>query len=89
MSALSTRGRVLVAGASALVLLAVAVLWALTRSAPEVAVDPAVTLTTPGVVVTPHVAGGTTAMRQRLFAIIKEQLERYVAGDEPVHQVPR
>lgn len=44
---------------------------------------------TPGVVVTPHVAGGTTAMRPRLFAIIKEQLERYVAGQEPVHLVPR
>ncbi|SDS72951.1 WD40-like Beta Propeller Repeat [Friedmanniella luteola] len=51
MTALGTRGRVLVAAASALVLLAVAVLWALTRSAAEVEVDPAASLTAPGVVV--------------------------------------
>lgn len=44
---------------------------------------------TPGVIVTPHVAGGTSAMRPRLFAIIAENLRRYVAGEGPVHAVPR
>ncbi|GAA1846866.1 PD40 domain-containing protein [Microlunatus capsulatus] len=63
MSTLSTRGRVLVAGSSALVLLAAAVLWALTRSAPEVAVDPAVTLTTPGVVVRDTTTGRLAVVR--------------------------
>lgn len=43
----------------------------------------------PGVIITPHVAGGTTAMRPRLFAIIAENLRRYVAGEELVHQVAR
>lgn len=51
MTGLATRTRVVVAAATALVLLGVAVLWAGTRSAPAVAVDPAVTLATPGVVV--------------------------------------
>jgi len=34
----------------------------------------------PDVLVTPHVAGGTTAMLPRMSALVREQLERYVAG---------
>lgn len=34
----------------------------------------------PDVLVTPHVAGGTTAMLPRMSALAREQLERYVAG---------
>ncbi|MDT9594829.1 2-hydroxyacid dehydrogenase [Nocardioides zeae] len=43
----------------------------------------------PGVIITPHVAGGTTAMRPRLFRIIADNLRRHVAGEEPLHAVPR
>jgi len=32
------------------------------------------------VLITPHVAGGTTAMLPRMGALLHEQLERYVAG---------
>jgi phosphoglycerate dehydrogenase-like enzyme len=35
----------------------------------------------PGVVITPHVAGGTTAMLPRMGALLRDQLERYVAGE--------
>lgn len=45
--------------------------------------------TAPGTIITPHVAGGTTAMRPRLFRIIEENLRRYVAGEPPVHAVER
>ena len=34
----------------------------------------------PDVLVTPHVAGGTSAMLPRMSALVHEQLERYVAG---------
>ena len=60
---LGTRGRVLVAAASALVLLTVAVLWAVTRSEPQVEVDPAATLTTPGVVVRDTETGRVAVVR--------------------------
>ena len=48
---LSIRARMLIAAGSALVLLTVAVVWALTRSEPSVEVDPTATLAMPGVVV--------------------------------------
>ena len=35
----------------------------------------------PGVLITPHVAGGTTAMLPRMGALLRDQLERYVAGE--------
>ena len=35
----------------------------------------------PDVLVTPHVAGGTTAMLPRISALVREQLERMVAGE--------
>jgi phosphoglycerate dehydrogenase-like enzyme len=34
----------------------------------------------PGVLITPHVAGGTTAMLPRVSALVRDQLERYVTG---------
>ena len=34
----------------------------------------------PDVLITPHVAGGTTAMLPRMSALVREQLERLVAG---------
>jgi phosphoglycerate dehydrogenase-like enzyme len=40
----------------------------------------------PGVLITPHVAGGTTAMLPRMAALLRDQLERYVAG-EPLRNV--
>jgi phosphoglycerate dehydrogenase-like enzyme len=40
----------------------------------------------PGVVITPHVAGGTTAMLPRMGALLRDQLTRYVAG-EPLRNV--
>ncbi|MDO9379759.1 MAG: 2-hydroxyacid dehydrogenase [Nocardioidaceae bacterium] len=36
----------------------------------------------PGVLVSPHVAGGTQAMAPRVRALIRDQVERYVAGEE-------
>ena len=35
----------------------------------------------PGVLITPHVAGGTTAMLPRIAALVRDQLQRYAAGD--------
>jgi phosphoglycerate dehydrogenase-like enzyme len=40
----------------------------------------------PGVLITPHVAGGTTAMLPRMGALLRDQLCRYVAG-EPVRNL--
>ena len=34
----------------------------------------------PGVLITPHVAGGTTAMLPRMAALLRDQLERLVSG---------
>ena len=35
----------------------------------------------PDVLITPHVAGGTTAMLPRIAALVRDQLQRYAAGD--------
>ncbi len=40
----------------------------------------------PDVLITPHVAGGTTAMLPRIAALIRDQLRRYAAG-EPLRNV--
>ncbi|WP_181309628.1 2-hydroxyacid dehydrogenase [Nocardioides campestrisoli] len=40
----------------------------------------------PGVLITPHVAGGTTAMLPRMAALARAQIEAYVAG-EPLRNV--
>jgi hypothetical protein len=57
------RTRVVVAAATAFVLLAVAVLWAVTRSAPQVEVDPAVDLSTPGTFVRDTTTGRLAVVR--------------------------
>lgn len=36
----------------------------------------------PGVLVTPHIAGGTTAMLPRMAALARDQVERFVAGSD-------
>lgn len=41
----------------------------------------------PRTLVTPHVAGGTTAMLPRMAALVRRQLEALVAGGEPAHLV--
>ena len=43
----------------------------------------------PDVLITPHVAGGTTAMLPRIAALVRSQAERLVAGQEPQHVVHR
>lgn len=43
----------------------------------------------PGVLITPHIAGGTTAMLPRIAALVREQLVRAVAGEDPLHVVGR
>lgn len=60
---LTTRARVIVAAASALVLLAAAVLWAVTQTDPQVEVDPSATLNTPGVVVRDTRTGRVAVVR--------------------------
>ncbi|QZY28845.1 NAD(P)-dependent oxidoreductase [Nocardioides coralli] len=40
----------------------------------------------PDVLITPHVAGGTTAMLPRIAALVRDQLQRYAAG-EPLRNV--
>lgn len=40
----------------------------------------------PDVLITPHVAGGTTAMLPRMAALIRDQLQQYAAG-EPLRNV--
>ena len=41
----------------------------------------------PGVLITPHLAGGTTAMLPRMAALVREQVERMLAGGGPRHVV--
>ncbi len=41
----------------------------------------------PGVLITPHVAGGTTAMLPRIARLVRDQLQRLVAGEELVNTV--
>jgi phosphoglycerate dehydrogenase-like enzyme len=41
----------------------------------------------PGVLITPHIAGGTTAMLPRIAALVREQLRRRVAGEPLVNVV--
>lgn len=42
----------------------------------------------PGVLISPHVAGGTTAMRPRMLALVQEQVRRLAAGEELANEVP-
>jgi phosphoglycerate dehydrogenase-like enzyme len=41
----------------------------------------------PGVLITPHVAGGTTAMLPRVARLVRGQLERWAGGESLVNQV--
>ena len=41
----------------------------------------------PEVLITPHVAGGTTAMLPRIAALVRSQIERMVAGEALVNVV--
>jgi phosphoglycerate dehydrogenase-like enzyme len=43
----------------------------------------------PRVLITPHIAGGTTAMVPRMAALVRDQLERLVAGRPLRNVVPR
>ncbi|MGN7246583.1 2-hydroxyacid dehydrogenase [Janibacter anophelis] len=43
----------------------------------------------PGVIISPHVGGVTEAFRPRMVALLREQLTRLVAGEEPIHVVDR
>ena len=43
----------------------------------------------PGVIISPHVGGVTQAFRPRMVALLREQLTRVAAGQEPLHVVPR
>jgi phosphoglycerate dehydrogenase-like enzyme len=45
--------------------------------------------TAPRVLVTPHIAGGTTAMLPRIAALVRDQLERLRDGREPRNVVTR
>lgn len=38
--------------------------------------------TAPGLVLTPHVGGGTAGWEQRAYALVRDQIERYVAGEQ-------
>ena len=40
----------------------------------------------PGVLISPHVGGATTAMRPRAFALLRDQLHRWVSG-QPLRNV--
>jgi len=44
-------------------------------------------LTSPHVLVVPHVGGASTAMRPRMTALIREQLRRLAGGEPPQHVV--
>ncbi|WP_414945078.1 2-hydroxyacid dehydrogenase [Amycolatopsis sp. cmx-11-32] len=43
--------------------------------------------TAPGVLVTPHIAGGSASFYPRAKRLVAEQLRRYVAGEEPLNVV--
>jgi len=44
---------------------------------------------TPGVIVTPHTGGRSSAMRPRIEAVVRDQVRRLLAGEEPAHVVVR
>lgn len=43
--------------------------------------------TTPGVIITPHIAGGSASFYPRAKRLVAEQLRRYAAGAEPLNLV--
>ncbi|MCR2801984.1 2-hydroxyacid dehydrogenase [Microbacterium sp. zg-Y818] len=44
---------------------------------------------TPGVLISPHVGGASSAMRPRIAALVRRQVERMIAGEEPLNIVVR
>jgi phosphoglycerate dehydrogenase-like enzyme len=46
-------------------------------------------LASPHVLISPHVGGNSTAMRPRVAALVREQVERLRDGREPLHVVLR
>jgi len=63
--------------------------FALDVTDPEPLPDDHPLWTAPGVLVTPHIAGGTTAMLPRMAALVRDQLERYRDGRPLRNLVPR
>ncbi|MBS1699203.1 MAG: hydroxyacid dehydrogenase [Actinobacteria bacterium] len=45
--------------------------------------------TAPGVMFTPHVGGASTAMSPRMAALVRAQIDRMLAGEEPVNLIRR
>lgn len=43
----------------------------------------------PGVLITPHVAGGSAAFRPRAERLIVEQVHRFATGQPLLHPIPR
>jgi phosphoglycerate dehydrogenase-like enzyme len=41
--------------------------------------------TAPGILISPHVGGASSAMWPRAYRLVRDQLRRYAAGDEPVN----
>ena len=41
--------------------------------------------TAPGLLITPHVGGASSAMWPRAYRLVRDQLRRYAAGEEPVN----
>jgi phosphoglycerate dehydrogenase-like enzyme len=63
--------------------------FALDVTDPEPLPDDHPLWTAPGVLVTPHIAGGTTAMLPRIAALVRDQLERLRDGRPLLNVVPR
>jgi phosphoglycerate dehydrogenase-like enzyme len=63
--------------------------FALDVTDPEPLPDDHPLWTAPGVLVTPHIAGGTTAMLPRMAALVRDQLDRYRDGRPLRNVVPR
>lgn len=63
--------------------------FALDVTDPEPLPDGHLLWASPDVLITPHIAGGTTAMLPRIAALVRGQLERMVAGEELVNAVSR
>src|SRR4029079_17079022 len=55
-------------------------------TAPEPLPDDPPLWTAPGVLVTPHIAGGTTAMLPRMAALVRDQVER-LRDDRPLRNL--
>ena len=63
--------------------------FALDVTEPEPLPDDHPLWTAPGVLVTPHIAGGTTAMLPRMAGLVRDQLERLRDGRPLRNVVPR